>query len=126
MIYEEKTTNMRPRRGAALIVAIALLAVLGIIAGMTLPQIYRDRQEARQELLRIQSQQLLDDALRIAEAKREVDAEFSGETLTLTSDQQPFPGTFRVTTRYANDAFGGEVEYRDENGRVLVTRSRNR
>ena len=118
--------NPQSRRGAALIVAIVLLAVLGIIAGLTLPQIIRDRYEARIDLIRIQSRQLLDDALRIAEAKRTADPEFSGETLTLTPDQQPFAGTFKVTTRYENDTFVGEVEYRDENDKVLMIQSRNR
>ena len=122
--------NTEPRRGAALIVAIALLAVLGIVAGLTLPQIIRDRHEARTDLLRTQSRQLLDDALRIAEAKRAMsiqqgNPEFSGETLTLTSDLHPFAGTFQITTRYENDAFVGEVEYRDKNDKVLITQSRN-
>ena len=116
--------NPQPRRGAALIVAIALLAVLGIVAGMTLPQIIRDQHEARTDLLRVQSRQLLDDALRIAEAKREADSEFSGETLTLTPDQHSLAGTFQITTRYENDTFVGEVEYRDEHDRIRLQYSR--
>jgi len=109
-------THQNPpnRRGGALLVAIVLLAVLGIVAGMTIPQIIRDREQARLDLVRMQSQQLLDDALRIAESKRETNSEFYGETLTLGPDQQPFPGTFQVTTRYENGAFVGDVEYREK------------
>ena len=109
------------RRGAALIVAIVLLAVLGVVAGIALPQIIRDRHEARMDLLRIQSRQLLHDAFRIAETKREADPEFSGETMTIAPGLHSFPGTFHVTTRYENDAFVGVVEYRDENGKLLHT-----
>ena len=112
------------RRGAVLIVALVLLAVLGIVAGVALPQILRDRQENRKALVRIQSQQLLDDALRNAEAKRRSDSAFSGETLTLGPEHQPFPGTFQVTTRLEDDAFTGEVEYRNEEGKILYTTQR--
>ena len=102
--------NRRKRRGAALIVALVLLAVLGIIAGAALQQILRDRQATQQELVRTQSRQLLDDALRNVEAKRKLEPTFSGETLTLDSGCQPFPGQFQVTTRHENDTFVGTVE----------------
>jgi len=117
---KKRSQNIQARRGAALIIAIVLLAVLGIVAGMTLPQIIRDRQESRMDLLRAQSRLLLDDALRSAETKREADPEFFGETLTLTPDQQPFAGTFQVTTLYENDAFVGIVEYYDKNGKRIT------
>ena len=110
------------RRGAVLIVALVLLAVLGIVAGTALPQILRDRQENRKALVRIQSQQLLDDALRSAEAKRQFDSEFSGEELTLDSEHQPFSGTFQITTNYQDDRFNAKVEYRDEKGKILYTK----
>ena len=108
-------SHTHQRRGAALIIAVVLLAILGIVAGIVVPQIVRDRQNARLDLLRTQAQQLLDDALRNAEGKRESNPEFAGETLTLGPDVQPFPGTFRITTRLENDAFSAEVEYHDEN-----------
>ena len=107
-------------RGAALFIAIVLLAVLGIVAGIVLPQILRDRQEFRQDLLRTQSRLLLNDALHIAETKRKSDPDFSGENFILGPDIQPFNGTFRVVTRLEEDAFVGEVQYRDNNGNVLV------
>ena len=113
------------RRGAALIAALVLLTVLGIVAGMVLPQLLRDRQEARLELIRVQSRQLLDDALCNATAKRQADSEFSGETLTLGPDTQPFPGTFQVATRLENDIFAGEVEYRDQAGKIIFTTNRH-
>ena len=108
------------RRGAALIVAIVLLAVLGIVAGIVLPQILRTRREAQQDLIRAQSRQLLDDVLRNAEQLRESDTEFSGGTFTLRLDLQPFSGTFHVTTRLEGDVFVAEVEYHDENDRIRV------
>jgi Tfp pilus assembly protein PilX len=111
--------NFPNRRGAVLIVALVLLTVLGIVAGTMLPQILRDRQESRRDLLRTQARQLLDDALRGAEAKRKSDSAFSGETLTLGRDIQPFSGTFRVTTRLENNAFIAEVEYRDKEEKVV-------
>ena len=112
------------RRGAALIIVLVLMACLAIVAGVALPQMFRDQQESRMELIRTQSRQLLDDALRIAEAKRSVDSEFSGEVLTLGPDSQPFSGTFQVTTRLENDAFAGEVEYRDREGKIVFTVNR--
>jgi len=113
-------THTYQRRGAALIIAIVLLAVLGIVAGIVVPQIVRDRQKTRLDLLRTQTRQLLDDALRHAERKREGDSEFTGETWTLGPDVQPFSGSFRITTRFENDAFVAEVEYRDEDERIQV------
>ena len=116
--------NLPTRRGAALIIVIVLLACLAIVAGVVLPQILRDRLEARQELIRIQSRQLLDDALRYAEAKRSADAEFAGETFTLDSDQQPFAGTFSVTTEFVDEAFTGGVEYRNKEGKMIYVVNR--
>ena len=112
------------RRGATLIITLVLLACLAIVAGVVLPQILRDRQESRMELVRTQSRQLLDDALRNAEVKRNIDPEFSGETFVLGPDSQPFPGTFQVTTRFENDAFIAEVEYRSEQGQIIYTVNR--
>jgi len=112
--------NIFHRRGAALIVALVLLTVFGLIAGMVLPQIVRSRQAMRMDLVRIQSRQLLDDALRRAEVQRESDPEFSGETLTLGREAQPFPGTFQVTTRLVENSFAGEVVYRDGSDRTLL------
>jgi len=116
--------NLPTRRGAALIIVIVLLACLAIVAGVVLPQILRERHESRQDLIRVQSRQLLDDALRNAEAKRSTDPEFAGETLTLGKDQQPFPGTFQVTTKFINDAFTGEVEYRNKEGKMIYVVNR--
>jgi hypothetical protein len=99
------------RRGASLIIAIVLLSCLAVVGGTVLPQILRDRQESRQDLVSIQSRQLHADALRHAEAKREADPEFSGETFTLGPDVQPFSGTFQITTRLDNGTFFAEIEY---------------
>ena len=107
------------RCGAALIIVLVLLAFIGVIASVTLPQILRNRQEARTELARQQAQWLLDDALRAAEAKRQADSEFSGDTMLFGPDHQPFPGTFQVMTQYQDDRFGAQVEYHDEKGRTL-------
>ena len=112
------------RCGAALIIVIVLLACLAIVAGAVLPQILRERHESRQDLIRVQSRQLLDDALRNAEAKRSADPEFAGEMLTLGKDQQPFPGTFQVTTKFVNDTFAGEVEYRNKEGKMIYVVSK--
>ena len=112
------------RRGAALLVAIVLLAVLGLVAATTLPQLLRDRQESRMSLVREQAERLRDDALRKSEVQRESDSEFSGETLELGPDQQPFPGTFQVTTTFQNDRFVAEVEYRNNKGKTLYFSSR--
>jgi len=111
--------NPKNRRGAALIIAMVLLACLAIVAGVVLPQMLRDRQETRLELVRVQSRQLLDDALRSAEAKRNSDPNFAGAILSLGPDQQPFDGTFLVTTKYQDDRFNAEVEYRNEKGEVI-------
>ena len=117
----QTSPNIQNRRGAALLIVIVLLALLAIVAGTVLPQMLRDRQESRKDLLRTQSRQLLDDALRNAEVKRKADPAFSGETLTFGPDSQPFPGTFQVTTRIEDDVFAAEVEYRTEKGKSLYT-----
>ena len=113
-----------PRRGAALIIALVLLVVIVAVASVTLPQILRDRQELRLELVRGQAQWLLDDALRHADAKRRIDSEFSGETMTLGPDHQPFDGIFLVTTQYKDERFHAEVEYRDRKGKTLYRADR--
>ena len=115
---------MPNRRGAALLVAIVLLTLLAIVAGTMLPQMLRNQQENRLDLLRTQSRQLLDDTLRNAESKRQAEPEFSGETLVLGPDRQPFPGTFQITTRYEENTFAAEVEYRTENRKLLHTANR--
>jgi len=110
--------NHPPRRGAALIIALVLLVVIGAVTSVTLPQILRDRQAARMELVRGQAQWLLDDALRLAEAKRLFDSEFSGETMTLGPGNQPFDGVFLVTTKYKDGRFHAEVEYSGGKGKT--------
>jgi len=112
------------RRGAALIVALVLIAFLGIVAGTLLPQILRDRQESRQDLLRVQSQQLLEDALHRAEEKRKSEPAFSGETLTLGPDRQPYPGTFQISIRLDDDSFVAHVEYHNAKGKMVYTTQR--
>lgn len=116
--------NPQSRRGAALLVVIVLLACLAMVAGTVLPQILRERYETRMELVRVQSRQLHDDSLYAAEAKRIVDPGFSGGTLTLGPDIQPFPGTFQVTTEFVDDVFTADVEYRDKNGKTIYVMSR--
>jgi len=113
------------RRGAALIITLVLLACLAMVAGTVLPQILRDRQESQMALVRTQSHQLLDDALRNAEAKRHNEPEFAGATFTLGPDSQPFPGTFQVATQVENDAFIAKVEYRNEQGTIIYVASRS-
>jgi len=117
--------NMKPtRRGAALIIALALLAIIAVIASTALTQILRNRQEAQKNLIRQQAELLLHDALRNAEMQRadvqcRDDSEFSGETFTLTSEQQPLGGEFQVTTQYEETGFAAEVEYRNKQGTVI-------
>ncbi len=115
------------RSGAALIIAIVVLALLGIVASTALPQLLRDRQESRKELLKQQTERLLDDALRKAETQRKTDTAFVGETITLGPDQQPFPGTFRLTTRFETEknAFAAEAEFRNDKDRILYSKTRN-
>lgn len=116
--------NHLNRRGAALIIALVLLAILGIVAGVVLPQVIRAKHEMWLDSVRTQSRQLLDDALRNADVKRQSESAFSGETLTLGSDVQPFSGTFQVTTRLENDVFAANVEYRDEQGKLIYSTER--
>jgi len=115
--------NRQPRRGAALIIAMVLLAVVGIVAATALTQILRNRQQTRTDLIRQQADLLIEDALRNAEGRRAADSEFSGETITLGPDQQPFHGTFRITTRYQDDRFVAEIEYIENDIRRLSRRS---
>jgi len=111
--------NQLPRNGAALIIALVLLAVIATVSSMVLMQILRDRQEARTDLIRRQVGLLSDDALRSAKLQREDNPEFFGETITLGPDQQPFGGTFRVTTQYKDDHFTAEVEYSNKKGEIM-------
>ena len=114
-----KHTSSENRSGAALIIVLVLLACLAVVAGAVLPQMLRDRHVARQELIRVQTRQLFDDALRNAEAKRNTDPEFAGTEFSLGPDQQPFSGTFYVMTKFENGAFTAEVEYRDKDGQII-------
>ena len=100
-------------------VTLVLLTFIGIVASAALPQMLRDRQEARMGLVREQAERLLDDMLRKAEAQRKTDSDFSGETIILGPDRQPFPDTFHVTTKYQGDGFTAEVEYRNSKGKTL-------
>ena len=103
--------NSSNRRGAALMVALVLIAFIGVVASTTLARILRDRQEVRMDLVRQQARRLLDDAIRSAETQRTSDSEFSGETLVLGADRQPVVGTFQVITKYQGGRFNAEVKY---------------
>ena len=112
------------RRGAALIIALVLLACLAAVAGVVMPRMLRDRYESRMELVRTQSRQLLDDVLQSAETKRQTEPDFSGMVFTFAPDSRTFSGTFQVTVRFENDAFTAEVEYRNEEGRIVYAINR--
>jgi type II secretory pathway component PulK len=115
--------NRLLRRGAALIITMVLLAIIGVVAATALAQILRNRQQTRTDLIRQQADLLIDDVLRNAEIRRKSDTEFSGETITLGPDQQPFHGTFRITTRYQDDRFVAEIEYSENEIRRLIRHS---
>jgi type II secretory pathway component PulJ len=100
-------------------IALVLLAVIAAVSSLVLVQILRDRQEARVELIRRQVNLLSEDALRHAEAQREVNPDFSGETVTFGPDQQPFGGTFKAATQYKDGHFVADVEYSGENGKII-------
>ncbi|MDR0328135.1 MAG: hypothetical protein LBI05_07570 [Planctomycetaceae bacterium] len=115
----EKNNRPQSRRGAALIIALVLLAVIATVASIVLTQILRDRLEQRTGLIRRQTALLLDDALRNAEVRRAFDSQFFGETVTFVPDRQPFSGTFQVTTHYRDGNFIAEVEYHNEKGTLI-------
>ena len=117
--------NDPKRRGAALLITLVLLAFIGTVVAVTLPQILRDRQEVRKGLIRQQALYLLDDAFRSAGMQRQSDSEFSGETFTLGLDHQPFGGEFQVTTKYQDDHFAVEIEYHDGKGKMIGTWERD-
>jgi hypothetical protein len=73
----------------------------------------RDRREAHRDLIRQQAELLMNDARHSAAGNSAED------TVTLGPEQQPFNGTFRITTQRQDSDTAIEVEYSDEQGKVI-------
>jgi hypothetical protein len=118
MIRNYKTHRHHRQRGAALLICLVLLVFLGTLSGTEFKTVLADRREARTELIRQQVRMLQQDGLRRAELRRQIEPEFSGETIELKGKSG---GVFRLKTVYNAEkkTFGVEAVFQSETGKTV-------
>lgn len=114
------------RRGAALIISLVLLALLGAFSTTILKGMLLDRRVSKTELLKIQAETLLDDSLDRARLRREIDPAFTGETIVLASPALQDGGVFHGTTRFDSEKnlFVVDGVFRDRSGKDVYRAER--
>lgn len=90
------------RRGGALIVALAVLAVLAVVEGVVLKSLVAQRRSQREQAHRLQARWLVEGGIERAAARLAADADYRGETWQLTAEelgaQQPAAVDIEVQT----------------------------
>ena len=93
------TTIHQQRRGAALIIAMVLILIIGVLAATTISGIYRDRFAFRQEMVKLQTERLIDDAVLQAAKKLAIQPDYAGETVLLSDLPLPLQGTLELSIK---------------------------
>ena len=119
-----RTSN---RRGAALIIALVLLLLVGAISTSLIRGFYTDRQERNRSQIRTQAELLCHDFAELAKIQRTIAPDFTGETLALTKISDTFDGTFQLTSTFPEAEGTAEpvvqIEYYDETNKLIYTNS---
>ncbi|MCL2349804.1 MAG: hypothetical protein FWC50_16255 [Planctomycetaceae bacterium] len=117
-----------PRRGAALIIAMVLLLLVGAISAAIVRGFYQDRNEHRQSLIKTQANLLQEDYHRRAKQQFNASPDFTGETLKLTGISDSAPGSFELVSVAGRSGhpsgetvISTEVRYYDENDRLIYS-----
>ena len=111
----------RTRKGAALIIALVLIAVIGTISAILLKNLLEDRLQQRRVEIRAQSKILLADWVKRTETKLRENADFPGEQTAITPFTHRWSGTYYLTSRKENEQMIAALECRDEEGRIFYT-----
>ena len=111
----------RTRKGAALIIALVLIAVIGTISAILLKNLLEDRLQQRRVEIRAQSKLLLADGVKRTETKLQENADFPGEQIAITPFSSRWNGTYYLTSRKENDQMIVALECRDESDRIFYT-----
>jgi len=113
-----------PRRGAALIIAMVLLLLVGVISAAIIHGFFQDRRERTQTLIKTQANLLQEDYHRCAKERLTASPDFTGETLKLTGISDSAPGTFElssVVSPSGDAVISTEVRYYDENDKLIYS-----
>ena len=103
------------RRGAAAIIAIALIAVLGAMTAVMLTDFHRSQMLRRQTEIRTQANQLLADFKERTVARLQADPAAPEERIVIPPFSRRFHGTFILTF----DSAKIQVEYNDDHGKTI-------
>ena len=119
-----RTSN---RSGAALIIALVLLLLVGAISTSLIRGFYTDRHARNQSQIREQAELLRYDFAERAKIQRTATPDFTGETLRLTKLSNTFDGTFQLTSTFPEAEGTAEpvvqIEYYDETNKLIYTNS---
>jgi type II secretory pathway component PulK len=105
--HKSDCTSRGARRGAATLVLILCLAVLGIVCGATYRAIAFDERLARHERQRAQAWWLAEAGLERAIAQLERDANYQGETWSIDASQLEGLGGATVNIQVRGDRSDG-------------------
>ncbi len=96
------------RRGAAILIVLVVLLLLGVAMSLALRANLTARAEARRAAARLQAEYLATAGLELATAKLADDATYSGETWQASAADLVGPGNAKVSIEVSNDASNPE------------------
>lgn len=119
-------TKKSNRRGAAVIIALVLLLLVGALSTSLIRGFYTDRRERDQSFIREQAELLQHDFVERTQIQRNASPDFAGETLALTGLSGSFDGTFQLTSTFAETPEGTVepvvvVDYYDAANKLTYT-----
>ena len=103
------------KRGAAAMIALVLIAVLGAITAVMLKDFHHSLKQQQQAEIRTQAKQLLADFHKRTTARLQADPEAPEEQIVIPPFSPRFDGTFTLTS----EAEEVKVEYTDEQGKTV-------
>jgi hypothetical protein len=105
------------RRGGALIVALAVLAVLAVVEGVVLKSLVAQRRSQREQAERLQARWLAEAGIERAAARLAADPDYRRETWQLGADELGTQGPAAVDIEVRMDATSSDVRLVSVRGR---------
>lgn len=103
-------------------IALLLIAVLATFSAVLIKGLLRDQLQNRRNVVSEQVNRLVLDFRDRTESILQRDAEFTGETLEIPTEADPFRGTYRLTSKINKD--DGKIHisavYQNEAGKVVI------
>lgn len=112
------------RRGAALIMALVVLAVVSLLMAEQVRRVLADRRHERLELLRVQTEAAADAALRTAVERMQADATWNGAVWDIPREVIPSGAVIQVEVKVQDGVVRAEAAAELEDSVVCrVTRT---